>query len=270
MKDFTSKLIPILEAVPSASTVVAGVYFSFRAQSGTLTTEQILGWILIVFSLMATSLFVDRLTKLSRIEKEAKEANSLIRAKEGTISISNVLLTRKQLEPLESRLENAREIFITGGSLFRLSSEYLGLFDKLLANECRIKLLLLDPNSYSARLVARNIVYEIADFEVYKSYINSSLSSFSKLREKYNDKVQIRVSEYLPAFSLLGINPSLDTGKIMVELYVHNIPTRERPHIDIFRRNDPFWFEFYNSQFNSLWNDSVDFTYESKDFQLFQ
>jgi hypothetical protein len=269
MKNLITKIIPYLEAIPAVSTIISGVYFAIKAQSGTLSTDQILGGILVVVTLMATSLFIDRLTKLNRIEKEVMDASILLKSREEKPSLQNTLSTRKQLGPLETRLENATEIFITGASLFRLSSEYLGLFDKLLDNNCKIKLLLLDPESYSARIVAKNIVYEINDFEVYKSYIISSLNSFSKLKDKYGDRIQIRISEYLPSYSLLGTNCSLPSGKVMVEFYVHKVPTRERPHIEVFRNLDSNWFDFYCGQFSSLWNDSKDYNKSIENLDLF-
>ena len=171
-----------------------------------------------------------------------------------TVSFSYFDLKTESYKRLSSK-----EIIITGGSLFRLSSEYVGLFESLLKDGCNIKLLMLNPESNSAKLTAENIVYEIGDFESYKNHINSSLKNFGKLKEKYPENLSIRTSDFLPSFSLFGIDVTKPNGNIMVELYTHDVPTRERPHFNLLQQREPFWFEFFHKQFQKVWGKSVEF-----------
>ena len=251
-------LTNILEYLPIVLTMGFGVYLALKVQLETIDDSKLLGWILTILCLLATSILVDRFTNLRRIEKYSEEVNELLKTKKGKVSLETILSTRKTLPPLEERLQSAKEVVITGGSLFRLSSEYLGLFEKLAKDGCKMKFLMLSPETESAKITAENIVYEIQDYSSYKNYIQSSIYGFKKLKEKYPESVEIRLSEYLPSFSIFGIDTTKDNGEIMIELYTHNVPTRERPHFLLQSKREPFWYKFFLNQFESIWGNAED------------
>jgi len=258
-KNIQKVFLTVLEYIPISLTIFFSVFIAYKAQFTEMSTNSLLGWILGILAGLAVSILVDRFSKLKRIENQTNELTDLLKNKEGKTSIKEVLSTRRMLKPLEDRLQSSKEIIITGGSLFRLSSEYVGLFESLLKDGCNIKLLMLNPESNSAKLTAENIVYEIGDFESYKNHINSSLKNFGKLKEKYPENLSIRTSDFLPSFSLFGIDVTKPNGNIMVELYTHDVPTRERPHFNLLQQREPFWFEFFHKQFQKVWGKSVEF-----------
>ncbi len=253
-------ILTSLEYLPIILTVFFGALFVFKGQEKEISIEKQLNWVVTLLCLLATSILFDRFSKLRRIENQTKELGvQLKKINSDSMSVDNILLTRKTLPPLEKRLQTSKEVFITGGSLIRLSNEYLGLFENLAKEGCVIKLLLLNPNAPSAKLTADNIVYEIDDFETYQNYIKSSLKSFTKLSKKYPNSIEIKISDFLPSYSFFGVDLSKDYGSIMVEIYTFNEPTRERPHFNLSKMNDPVWFNYFLNQFDKIWeiSDSV-------------
>ncbi|OAV45691.1 hypothetical protein A3850_014850 [Lewinella sp. 4G2] len=204
-------------------------------------------------------MLIDRLVRLDKIESNTQDSLDLIRDFSRSSRISDIFRTRKDLQPLEERLRGAQSVYIIGGSLFRLSSEYTSTFEKLLNENCKIRLLLLNPDSFIAEQTAKNIVYEIDDYSVYRTYILSSISNFSKLKKKHPNLIDIRVMDYLPSYSLFGVGKSNSEFSVMVELYSNNIPARDRLHFNVLSKNDKDLFIFFNDQFEKFWSESQEY-----------
>ena len=157
------------------------------------------------------------------------------------------------LPSLEERLKSAKDIKITGGSLTRLSSEYLGFFEEKAKDGCHFHFLLLDPNCLAAKLIADNVVYEVDNYEAYKSNIKNALGNLTTLKNSFPEKIHIKITDIMPSYSLLICDGDKPTGNMMVELYPFRVPTRQRPHIMLLKNREPDWFGFFNNQFNMIW-----------------
>jgi len=243
-----------LPHIPTILTIVLGAYVVLKNQQKAYDTSALLGWVITLIGLMATALFTERVISIRKIEKNVVETNSFLKLKEGSPSLDSILRTRKQLPPLEERLKHTKEIRITGGSLFRLSSEYIGFFEDKAKEGCHLKFLLLNPNCTAAKLIAKNIVYEVENYEVYKNNINNALGNLKTLKNKFPEMVQIRISDFIPSYSLFICDPVKQEGNIMVELYTYGVPTRERPHLILLKSREPDWFKFFLKQFDNIWN----------------
>ena len=62
---FWNILLKLLPLLPTIGTIVAAVYLGVIARSGILTQDQMLKWILFILGLIATSMLIDRFTKLA-------------------------------------------------------------------------------------------------------------------------------------------------------------------------------------------------------------
>ena len=256
MKKLSEHILSWLLNIPTILTVCFGASIVYKNQQTPLDVATLLAWVIGLISLMATSMLIERFASLRKIEKNVIETNKFLKLREGLPSLDAIIKCRKDLEPLEDRLKHAKDIRITGGSLFRLSSEYIGFFEEKAKDGCKIKFLVLNPECLAAKLIAENIVYEADSIEVYKSHIKTALKNLKSLQLKFPDQILIKTSECVPSFGLLICDPDKTFGNIMVEFYTLAVPTRQRPHIILQKPREPQWFSFYFDQFNRIWEAS--------------
>jgi hypothetical protein len=245
-----------LSYIPTILTIVFGIYITLKNQQKAYDTSTLLGWIITLIGLLATSLLIERVITIRKIEKSVNETNNFLKLRDGLPSLDSILKNRQQLLPLEERLKYSKDIRITGGSLFRLSSEYIGFFEEKVKEGCRFKFLLLNPDCSAAKLIAENIVYEVDSYEVYKNNINNAIANLKALKTKFPEKIHIKITDFIPSYSLFICDPDNDQGNIMVELYTPAVTTRQRPHLILLKGREPGWFKFFCGQFESIWNNS--------------
>ncbi len=219
-----------------------------------MTADELLLWIVSLLGLLATAILVEKLGKLRRIEHYAELTHDYLIKQGATPSLDTIFLDRKSLTPLEERLQFSKEVIFTGGSLFRISTEYLGFLEQKAQENCKLKFLLVEPQSESSRLVAQYVVYEINEPIAYDEQIKNSLKNLGKLQKKYENLVEIRVSQCVPPFGLLITDSIKDHGIVQVEIYTLAVPTRNRPEFTLLKRRDPYWHNFFLSQFEQMWN----------------
>lgn len=265
MKPKNEKLLKsAIEYLPIALTVFAGIFITLLHQFRPLSSEKLLGWILLILSLLATSILIDRFTRLNRIEKSTSDLKSILGDEGGGISVDRVLSTRKELHALESRLSGAKEIFILGGSLFRLTSEYLSFFEEKAKEKCLLRFLVVSPDSQAIKYIAKSIVYEVDDTRKYKNHVRTSLQNLKKLGLAYPEQVRIRLYDVVPSYSVLGsIELNEPESEMMIEFYTYKTPTRDRPHLILNKGRDQHWFSYFKEQFEELWGAGKD-AFESK------
>lgn len=256
-KTIEKTLAVILENLPTVTTIGFSTYIVARSQAIKITADELLLWIVSLLGLLATAILVEKLGKLRRIEHYTELTHDYLIKKGATPSLDTIFLDRKSLPPLEKRLQFSKEVIFTGGSLFRISTEYLGFLEQKAQEGCKLKFLLVEPRSESSRLVAQYVVYEINDPVAYDEQIKNSLINLRKLQQRYEKLVEIRVSQCVPPFGLLITDPTKAHGTVQVEMYTVAVPTRNRPEFTLLKERDPYWHSFFLSQFDQMWNRST-------------
>ena len=249
-------ILVILEYLPIAMTIGFSAYILLLSQTTTLSADDLLLWILSLLGLLATATLVERLGDIHRIEKFTEATYEHLLKHERKPPIDLIFSDRKSLSPLETRLQSAKEIIITGGSLFRLASEYLGYFERKARDGCLLKFLLVDPDSEAARLLAKYVVYEMNAPDIYRDQLRTSLSNLHRLKQRYPDQIELKVCDFVPPFSLLILDPKKEHGSIQVELYTLAVPTRDRPEFTVQAALERYWYNFFLNQFTQMWEQS--------------
>lgn len=230
MKSFKEVIVSCLKFLVENLTVVASIiastYIIIASQIRPFSVTTLLLWIISLLGLIAISIVSEKFFKLNKIYKNTTQIKkSLFHAEK---NIDMVMSARKDLDSFEERLDSARTIFISGGSLGRLSDEYYGFFQAKLAKGCKLEIVLIKPFSHSAELLCRNVVYEINDVRDYSLKIIDSLKRFYRLKNEFPNRVSVWISEQVPPFSILAKNIGEADAKIRVEFYTYAVPTRER------------------------------------------
>jgi len=255
-KKFWKTILLITENVPTILTVIIGAYVVIKNQQEPYGVSKLLEWTITILCLIATSMLIERFIRLKNIEKNVVETNEFMKLKEGKASLDEIIITRKDLQPLEERLKYTKNVQISGASLFRLTTEYMNLFEDKANEGCVFKFLLLDPNCEATKLVATNIVYEINDIVMNISNINNTINSLKQLQKKYPENIEIKTVDFLPAYSLIITDSHKESGVVRLELYTQLIPTRNRPQLVFYKSREPKWYDFFVNQFDIMWNNA--------------
>jgi hypothetical protein len=248
----------ILENLPTIITICFSSYIVTRSQAVKMTVDELLLWITSILGLLATAILIEKLGKLRRIEHYTELTHEYLIKNGASPSLDAIFLDRKALPPLEKRLQFSKEVIFTGGSLCRISTEYLGFLEQKAQEGCKLKFLLVEPQSTAACLVAQYVVYEINNPTAYDEQIRNSLTNLGKLKQKYEKLVEIKVSQGVPPFGLIAADPRKNHGTVQVELYTLAVPTRNRPEFTLLKDRDPYWYEFFLNQFDQMWDRATD------------
>ena len=244
----------ILEHLTIIATLVASTYIVIASQIVPFTVETLLLWIVSLLGLLAISSLSERLLTLNKISK-----NTEILIKRDETDIDTVFKTRKELTPLEYRLETAKSIIITGGSLSRLSDEYFAYFEEKLKDGCDILIIMVKPFSPAADLLCKNVVYETRDTNRYSNKIEESIKRFIKLKEMYPSLIDVRITDNVPPFGILAIDINKPNSWLQIELYTYEIPTRDRLQFFITPQNIEL-YKFFVQQIKTLTAQSQEYT----------
>ena len=120
-----------------------------------------------------------------------------------------------------------------------------------------MRVVVLDPSRETAvQLATRQLDdaldYPIQDFAACLQTTTSLLRSMAAWQ--VSGSFEYRFLDYNPGFSLVAIDPSSRTGRIIVEFHgFHNESTSSRMHIEITRNQSDHWYGYWTDQFNRIW-----------------
>lgn len=264
-----STLYWVLNNGPAIVTVLGSTAVTVAASVLTLTEIQLLQAVLALLALIGTSLLTERLvegrglrSRLSDIDGRLAEVLVYARDIEAS-GLDTLVIRRRDLPPLEQRLDGAKEVAISGGSLFRLLNEYQNLFEQLLHSGCKLRFLMTDPESDAAKTLSSSVAYESSDLEAYRSQMRTALASLTSLSTRHPNACQIRLCALAPPFSLMVVKRGPDSSSVQVEIYPFKTPARNRPMLLLDATNEPKLHAFFSSQFEELWSSAFCHTVET-------
>lgn len=239
----------LCEHITLFATIIGSAFILIDSQIKEYSLETLLLFAISLLGLIATAIASEKYFKLNKIDKNIMYIQKSILP--NNTNFDKFFFTRKELSPLEKRMENATSIFLSGGSLARLSDEYYAFFEKKLNENCTIEIILVRPFTKGADLLCKNVVYETDDYDTYSKRIEESLSRFFSLQENFPKLVKIRLTENTPPFGIIAINLENDSANIQVELYSYAVPTRDRIEFSV-GKNEEKIFSFFKGQIETL------------------
>lgn len=229
------KLIPILTITGG----IAAILLSFFQVIPLTTPENIIVGLLL---LLAIDAFAERLDILDKIE-----------AKLDKITSGNSLRSRNEIIPVEEQAKYASEICILAPSAISLSVRFISFFENKIKNGCKLRIILLDPDSPAVEIFKWQSKTQTIDSDV-----TTSLSAFNQLvnLKKVRGKCEIRLSKAFTPFSMFAVDMKTDKGTMIVEFRGYKKALNEFPHVYLTRGIDSHWFTFYERQFEQIWAES--------------
>lgn len=164
------------------------------------------------------------------------------------------LRDRSELVRIEELAHDAGEIAAAGVTLISLTNDYYDFFEEKLREGCKLRFLLLNPNSLAWKVWHQKQQQRITS----PSDSENSLKKLDGLMRAGVGGCEVRLSEAYLHFSLVTSDYTKDSGRMNVELLPFNVSLHYRPHFYLTRREDKRWFDFFLNQFESLWSKSSD------------
>ncbi len=159
--------------------------------------------------------------------------------------------TRK-IPDLESRLNEATSIAITGMTLMRTSISLWPTFKQRLEADAHLRFLIIDPDDQAVD-VAANRFDKFQDPEKLKQEIKQALGNFETLitQKKTNNVPQIRLFPGVPPYGIWLIDADTPTAEIWVEVY--SFRDGPDPTFHLIAERDGEWFDFFQRQVEIMW-----------------
>lgn len=161
---------------------------------------------------------------------------------------------------LSRRLASAREIWIFAPSAANILSasncEQLRL-GPLSRPEGSMRVVVIDPSEDQAvRLAIRQLDYSLDyPMQQFRESLDMTVRQLRMMSDlPVRGNLQYRFIDYNPGFSLVVVDPSGRSGKIIVEFHgFHNESTSARMHFELHRAESENWYRYWLDQFEHIW-----------------
>ncbi len=206
---------------------------------------------------------VNKYFGLDSDESLLEKIEILLKQSEEPISVQKLFTTVSENKPpFNEFVSDARKLDILVLTAVNLLSLHQNTFISLGKQNCKIRLLCLNPMSEAARHVYGGKP------DIYKANIESASYAIENLKKNIPTNFEIRLLNFAPTLSLIIVSKNQQQGKkkreqlnesMQVQLYLTKSAIgSDRP---IFRlTSDDKWFGVFKKEFDELWNDSITWT----------
>jgi len=262
MNRLNRAFIFIIENFVTIGTIGFASYVSWQAATQTIDVEKLLSWILAILCLIAVSQFIERHVKLRQIYNSTQKTLEEISIKYGDRQSADTFFYKK-LPSLNSYIEKAYEINLTGVVLSKTIRENQAIFSERLKAGAKIKVIIVSPESTAAQTIVNP--EENLTLDNIKSFANETIQRIKYLGKNPDIKgcIELRLSKEKPPFNILAFDPSREYGQIFIEFYPQRWGKGVRPRMELTQKRDKFWFDYFSNQFDQIWEDCTPISFEN-------
>jgi hypothetical protein len=206
--------------------------------------------ILAVLSLEAFSLLANRRNELELQRALAETTRQLARPRLAEVIVPYT----ERMKELTDHLLQADEVWILSRTCRRMWGDYEDELRTIAARH-GLRLLVVDPSNGALDMITRSAVWQQPDDSArLKSNVEQFITLLGQVRGTLRlEKFELRLLDYLPAWTLVVINPHKDTGVIYVELATYRSHPRKRPSLKVECGTDYELFSQLLYEFEEMW-----------------
>jgi hypothetical protein len=251
--------------------VVLGLVLGFLTILGYSNTDLAIGISLEILAIIAGILFFIR-GKTNQVERTTQETTKQLQHMEGSLEEIRLRSWRlsevfdsfgEKIRELEGDFKNADQVWILSRTCRRLWTDFR---DELipLVHKGKLRILLLDPEGYALGLTAKSAIWDRPE-EGYR--IRNDVAHFLQGLEAFSQQNGlgkfVRKIDYLPAWTLILVNPGgesgvINSGKIYVEMATYRAHPRKRPCFTILSDKDYDLFSEFRDEYSKMWDEAKD------------
>jgi len=153
-------------------------------------------------------------------------------------------------------LSSAHTVYFWGLSFSRMIPHVRNALERGLKAGLQVRFLILKPNSEVIRMDAFRDPFQ--DEKRINLSLEATISDLSILASKAISpaKLEIRVVNYLPPWTIMAFDPYLPNGQVFVSLVTFRGANENRPSFRLKSPNDNEWIRIIIDQFDELWKEA--------------
>lgn len=236
-----------LDYAPIVATIVLATIASLASIRKSISMDEMLQWILIVLALLATTQLIDRFRIFRSFDNKIDQLlDRLLWKKSPLIQHGDRIF-------LSSIAKDATTIDIlawSGITLFKTEEDFLL---RKVAENCKIRMIILNPESKAAEVIMDNSRYKelIPD-------VKNMIHRYRALLEASNinpSQFELRLTSWLPPHGMIVVNAAKKNGILSVGFHPSYLPLPQdsRRYIVLNTQESPDDFYYYVNQYESLW-----------------
>jgi hypothetical protein len=165
------------------------------------------------------------------------------------------LRPRANMASFRQEGKDATEIVVVGISLVSAVIPHLDYLEQKMQRGCKLRFLLLNPQSVGMQ--AYNLASNIPNVQHDVEQTLNALAVLMQLEKTTKGKCEVRLSEVLLPVGISAFDPNKEGGFMNVEILGYKRHPGDRPHVLLIRARDEKWFDYFRSQYESIWKDST-------------
>lgn len=262
MNNIKKILVFILENLTVIVAACTGTFLFFSYENREI--NELLGYIIAILTLIATSMLIEKSVKLSSINKHIKNIENdklisienRIKSVEAKLVESDVFMYCHASLFWQDALNSANSLFISGGSLYHVIPEKTGDFESLLKNGCKIEVIVVKPYSDAAKFLHKNVVMEISNSDNFSENTIQTLDFLLKYKKKYPEQLTIRLNDHVPAFGIFATYKNLNPRRIQANFFSEKVPYDKRLAVSLDQsvEKSKFAYDYFCNQIELLRN----------------
>lgn len=205
--------------------------------------------ILATLALIATSSIQNRNERLA-IKR------SLLEARDDYHSAESFFQEYKVNE-LKELIRTSKSVYFWGVHFRKTISSCEFALEQSLRNGACLKFLLVKPDSSATKMSGfRNTSVVRKDRS--NRFLKDALRDLADIGTSANaiDRIEVKVIDFLPLWTMSAINPKSSDGKILVILSSFRFSAEENPFFQLIAEKDRHWFNFFVEQFEETWKEA--------------
>jgi len=148
------------------------------------------------------------------------------------------------------------KISLLGLTLFKFVPAHRVDLEHALNNGAELRLILISPGGYAIQMASFSSPSGTSA-ETENQHVQSTIETLRNMQNRLpNAQIQLRLIDYLPHFAITLVESK--QGRSKNHCFVRIIPFRkstlESSAIEPHPLHDEFWFEYFSSQFEDIWN----------------
>jgi hypothetical protein len=206
----------------------------------------------------ALLVLIFRTRKELKVDDVRHESDRVIAAMNGLIhapvELDTVLQDRQSYAPFREFVHDATVLWVYGASGINVLKNTKDINNIVSKPSGQLRVIVQDPS----QAASMDILHQQLDkYNNLQSDIQSTMYTLGALARQYSGKMEHRLLDYSPGFSLLVVDPDGPNGRLSVEFYGYrNNEIEERMHIIITRQQSQYWFEYWAKQFQIMWDNA--------------
>jgi hypothetical protein len=151
------------------------------------------------------------------------------------------------------RLEGVTDIRLVGVTLGRTMRNLADDLSRRAAAGARIRVVVIDPSTGAPDEAARRCTVT-AGRTVFDHRLRPTFDLLRAVAagSGHGGRVEIRAVPFVPAYGLILLDPELDSGLLLLDVYSHR-PAGPEPTLTLTPATEPYWFRHFCREFDHLW-----------------